>query len=388
MNHPGMHPSMAAAGQLQPVDTINIGQKRHPTADGVIDRAHRGSDDRELFIIGSSMDLLDPPRETNGYTSIAKASVLMYDPNLDKTYTFEDIGDANLGNCPSPQTGAAAPRMAATRAMSRALAQALNIAGAVAEEIAQGGSGQNAVQHQQQPNGAYQQQPSQQNQQPAQQGQPAQGGHVPAVKAQFPNAPDWKFQIASGNKKGTWIDDPTVDVQRDLLYWIGRGFFNKRYNDPRGDVDQAGKAIYDVPDQERAAIWQAEIARRQSGIQAAPTQPQPQQAVPNYGQPTQQQPAPQQAPAYVPPAAPQQQQAPQQPAYTPPVQQHQAPTPQGEWKATTAQIKDLMDLGKASGRVWPQVKQLCIDTFGHDNINGLDYDSHNMLRMAMNAQPI
>ena len=365
-----MHHSMAPADGLVNVEVNNISGRPHPKADSVIDRAHRGSKDREYFIVGSSMSVIDFPRAENNMTTIVHAQVRMFDSVSGTVHIYEDIGDANKENCNGP-IGAHAPRMASTRALSRALGQALNIAGAVAKEIMEGGTGQQAVQQQyNQQTGGYQQAPAQGGG-----GAPVQGGS--SVRGQFPNAASWKWTVPGGDHRNKQIDDPSVPTET-LQYWLGRGFFSKN--------QQTG--AFDVPDPERTAMFQAEIARRQNGDGAMQTPPQQQQPAPQYQQP--QQGAPQggyQPPQYQQPA--QQQQA--APQYQPPQQQMQQGTPQGGgngWVPTPQQINDLMQLGKNSNRNWPMVKQLSMDTFGKAEPRELSYDEFNMLRMQLGGQPI
>ncbi len=93
------------------------------------------------------------------------------------------------------------------------------------------------------------------------------------LKAQFPNAQDWKFKINMGANKGKYIFDPTCEnIVADLEWHIREGKLNKK--NPQTQQ-------YDIGDTERVAIFQAEIARRQgSGVPATPPAPaqQPQQA--------------------------------------------------------------------------------------------------------------
>jgi hypothetical protein len=353
------HPLMAPQGELEPVKTVNISGKNHPTADGMIDRAHRHLTDREYYLVGTKLTVVDTPRQDNGFTTMVHATVFVREPHTGETHSYDDIGDANVGNC-SGQTGQAAPRMASTRALSRALAQALNVAEAVAEEIHNGGSGQHAIQNQANGNGGY-------AAAPAQQGAPANN----PLAAQFPNAKPWKFTIPGGGKKDLHVLDPAVTVE-DLTYWMGRGFFSKN---PQ-------TSAYDIPDPEKTAIYQAAIPLKGNGAPAAPQGGAPMQQAPNYGQ--QQQPQQQQ---YAPPV-----QQTQQTAYTPPVQQQPnqqyAPPQANGWKAEPKDIAAMMQQGTASGRAWPQVKELAHATFGILEPKDLPKDAFSMLLVQLGGQPL
>lgn len=341
---------MAPAGALESVKTINIGGKNHPSADGMIDRAHRGSGDREYYIVGNEMKIVGLPSPENNMTTFVWAKVLMRESHTGETHSYEEIGDANKDNCNGP-VGLHTPRMASTRAMSRALAIALNIADVVAEEIAAGGTGQQAVQQQyNQQSGGYQAAP-QQNGAP-----PANAGANP-LAAQFPGAKEWQFNIPGGQKKDLKVWDPQVTVE-DLNYWLSRGFFTKDAN-----------GHYTVPNPEKTAIFHAAIALKQGGHVGQVQQPVQQQ---QYAPQTQQQ------NQYQPPAYGQ-----QPPQGQPPLQPQQ-----GGWKATQQDIMALMELGKAAGRNWPLVKQLSQDTFAVPEPINLDRESFNMLRMQLGGQPI
>lgn len=346
MTQPGWMPTdMAPVGGLGAPLVVNIGGRMHPTADGLIDRAHRGTTDRGMYFIGSKLTIVDPPRIENDKTAIVHAKAIFRDAQSGEMLEFEDLGDANVGNC-SGQTGMAFIRMAATRALSRAISQALNISEAVAEEIANGGTGNFAPSA-----GA----------QPGQQAQGQQQTNKPEVAAAFPNAPSWKFTINGGNHAKKRIDDPSVP-DSELTYQLGRGFNMKN--------QQTGN--YDVPDPERAAIFQAELNRRQAlgSQQPAPQGQQP--AAPNYGQQQQQ--------AYQPPV---------QQAYQPPAQQaYQPPVQQGAWSVQPTMITDLLNLCKAQGGNWMNVKQASLDDFGEGEPKNLDRDTFNMLRMRYGGAPI
>lgn len=140
-----MNTGMKPQGSLEPVKTVLIGSNPHPRADSVIDRGHRNLSDRGFYLVGVTV----APICVEPSLSFAcfKATVLVksdWEPE-NGVMSFDGIGDATPQNCSSPQTGAAYPRMAETRAVSRALAVAFNVADAVAEEIAAGGSGMVAV---------------------------------------------------------------------------------------------------------------------------------------------------------------------------------------------------------------------------------------------------
>lgn len=108
---------------MDPKYIVKISGKEHVTYDGLLDEAHaRG-------LQGISVEVVQQPREENGWTTIATALASFSDGRH-----FSEIGDANPKNCNS-KIAAHSIRMAATRAKARALRDALNIKGAALEEL-------------------------------------------------------------------------------------------------------------------------------------------------------------------------------------------------------------------------------------------------------------
>lgn len=108
---------------MDPKYIVKISGKEHVTYDGLLDEAHgRG-------LVGIAVEVVQQPREENGWTTIATALASFSDGRH-----FSEIGDANPKNCNS-KIAAHSIRMAATRAKARALRDALNIKGAAAEEL-------------------------------------------------------------------------------------------------------------------------------------------------------------------------------------------------------------------------------------------------------------
>ena len=340
------HETFALVGQLANLPTIGIQGRQHPSADGLVHRAHRDSTDRGFFLVGTNINLVQLPTPENNMTAIVIAKVIMEDQHGQR-YEFEGLGDANPQNC-SGQTGAAFPRMAETRAVSRALSVALNVSGAVAEEMLEAG-------------GAPQQAPATYQAPQQQYAPPAAPGAAPAPAAPQGNVPAWMYDMP-GNKypKGTKIYDPAVTVD-DLQFWLNKGMFKKN--------QQTGQ--YDIPDPERMAILQAEIARRQGGAPVVQAPGAPMQPAPVYNQ------APPPPPA---PGAPMQ----QAPAYQP------APgaAPAGPWQATPSDIAELIKLGMQSNTNLPAIKQMCQATFGVAEPNQLDKASFNVLRAQLGGHPL
>lgn len=337
------HQSFKPLNQLTNVKLVAIQGKQHPTADGLVGRAHRDSTDRGFHLVGVKVHLAMAPTPENNMTAIVIATVTMEDEQGVR-YEFEGLGDANPQNC-SGQTGAAYPRMAETRAVSRALSLALNIPDAVAEEIAEGGGVPAAP-------ATYQQQYA----------PPAAPGAAPA--APQGNIPQWKYTIA-GNKypKGTLITDPSVSLE-DIVFWRNKGLHQKN--------QQTG--AYDVPDPERVAIYDAEIARRQGGAPVVPQQ------APVYAPPAGAPPVYNQAPP--PPPVPGAPVAPQAPVYQP-------AAPQGSpWQASPTDMAELIKLGMASGVNLPAIKQMSQTTFGNPEPLQLDKASFNVLRAQLGGHPI
>lgn len=108
---------------MDPKYIVKISGKEHVTYDGLLDEAHtRG-------LVGIAVEVVQQPREENGWTTIATALASFSDGRH-----FSEIGDANPKNCNS-KIAAHSIRMAATRAKARALRDALNIKGAAFEEL-------------------------------------------------------------------------------------------------------------------------------------------------------------------------------------------------------------------------------------------------------------
>lgn len=343
---------MAPEGSLGGPKMVNIQGRQHPSADGLIDRSHRGSTDRGLYCVGSTIKAFVPPSPDNNFTAMVHFAVRYVHPNDPQTeFVWEDLGDANTQNC-GAQVAPHFIRMASTRALSRAHGQALNIAEAVAEEIANGGTGQQAVNNYQQQGQAAQPQ-YQQQQAPPQQGSVAPG----QIQQMFPGVASWKFTVRTGANAKKQIDDPTVTLE-DLQFHLQRGFFSKN---PQTQ-------IYDVQDTQSAQIYQAEIARRMGGHINVPQQQQPvqqPQGVPNYGQ-----------------AAPQQ----AQPQYQQPPMAQQ-PQQDLNWSAQNNMPK-LLNASKAYGAIWPDVLAWCAGSFGGKPPMQLSRDEFDMAMVAFGGQPL
>lgn len=102
---------------------VKISGKEHVTYDGLLDEAHSKG------LAGIAVEVVQQPREDNGWTTIATAMV-----SFSNGTHFSEIGDANPKNC-NAKIAAHSIRMAATRAKARALRDALNIKGAALEEL-------------------------------------------------------------------------------------------------------------------------------------------------------------------------------------------------------------------------------------------------------------
>ena len=108
---------------MDPKYIVKISGKEHVTYDGLLDEAHNRG------LVGIAVEVVQQPREENGWTTIATALASFSDGRH-----FSEIGDANPKNCNS-KIAAHSIRMAATRAKARALRDALNIKGAAFEEL-------------------------------------------------------------------------------------------------------------------------------------------------------------------------------------------------------------------------------------------------------------
>ncbi len=330
------HASLAAIGALDDLKFQNIGGKRHPTEDSLVDRSHRNSTDRGLVLIGGDSTLLQMPSPTNGERAIVKYVAKYADPN-GNILSFSGHGAADPTNC-SAMVAKHLVEMAETRARARAQAVAMNIKEAVAEEMAEGG-------------GVAAPQQAQAHTQAAAAGHSAPtgapGAHIP------PGKPAWWYNVP-GKKDdpsqphvGKRLDDPTVPLET-ISYWAGKGFFSK---------NPASNA-YDIPDPERTAMWRAELAHRQ-GAQSqsmTPTPPSPAQAALATNAPV--------------PAVP------------------QAPTVSATgWRASSQQLTALMKLGQSQTppMAYPQVKALALANFGKENPLEMDNAEFNMLRALLGA---
>lgn len=332
-----MPPGMNPLDELEPIKFIPIGKKNHPTADGLVDHAHRNSTDRGYYIVGSDMDVVVAPTADNNYHCIVKASVDVKCSESGDTHRYTDIGDANPKNCTSENTAAAYPRMAATRALGRALAQAFNITEALAEEMLESGAAAPAQQSR----------PAQQGSAPAQQAAGnAAGGRPQGMPASHPQG--WNGDVYWGSdhdgtkfkdyrpKLKIW--DPAIDD--GSLSWARDNLFPMKLRDKVTDDPNA------------YAMIEFEINRRAGGGDAAPAAP---ASTPNYGGG-----AKQAAPAAA----------------------------SGPRTIVSKDVADLMALGKAVGKTWPVVKQECADTFGVSEPIQLGWDDFNMLRTLLGGDPL
>lgn len=138
-----MSQGMKHLNGLDPTKTTPIGNKAHPTADGLVDKAHRNAIDRGFYIVGVDVAPLTLPTAELPMC-IFKAIIEVksdYEPD-NGVMRFCGIGDATPTNCTSANTAAAYPRMAETRAIGRAISLAFNVSEAMAEEMmAQGAAG-------------------------------------------------------------------------------------------------------------------------------------------------------------------------------------------------------------------------------------------------------
>lgn len=322
-------PNLKPLNGLEPTKAVPIGGgKQHPTADGLIDKAHRNATDRGFVFVGSTMELVARPGPENNMTAIVLATVSFrsqYEPDWG-VMTFTDMADANPTNCTSPNTAAAYPRMAATRALGRALAQALNVAEALAEEMVQNGG---LVPGQPVAAPAYAA--------PAAVA-PAGGYAAPAAAPGGVNFNGQAYLRANGNAitgftkdtKGKQLTDPTIDV--GSLQWM---------------ADKATLSDKVTVDAEFRNAALAEIQRRQGGavpMAAAPAAPvatlppAPVGAIP--GVPAALPPAPGMAPTTPPPPMP-----------------GAVPAPAAAWAPSSADIQNLVNLGAPKGYDWPKLVQ-------------------------------
>ncbi len=209
----------SALGDLAPMEYQQIQGKNHPTYGSILDRAHRNVTDRGFTYVGCREEVVQAPTMDNGMMAIVYAE-LTFEDDAGKEYRFGALGDATPDNV----TGFVKPaffRMASTRAKGRAMREALNIAEALDEEVAEG-TAQNVSTP---PRGG--------SSTPAASGTsapPAAGGNVPKVF--------W------GEHKGKLITDPSVPLK--ALEW-GLGKYSNRDK---------------TPDVASNAALEAEVARR------------------------------------------------------------------------------------------------------------------------------
>ena len=186
---------------LDDLQTTDIKGKSHPTADGLVSRAHRDSTDRGFYLVGTAMRVLMAPTPENNMTAIVhcqtKWGSVTPGPNGETEYTFEEIGDANADNC-NAQIAPHFIRMAATRAQSRCISVALNISQAAAEELLEGG-GHSGGQTQQRSNSSS-----------------SQGGGAANGSAKD-DLGGWNGNLWYGSDKGKHYTDPSISVK--TLQW-------------------------------------------------------------------------------------------------------------------------------------------------------------------------
>lgn len=122
----GLPPGLAAFNAVKPMATSALNGKALPTADALLNRAHRDAQDRGFAIVGTKSEVVQAPHPSNANLAIVKAIVYMkslYEPNQ-PIYSFEGLGDAD------PATGARVNGrilvLAETRAYTRAFGRALN----------------------------------------------------------------------------------------------------------------------------------------------------------------------------------------------------------------------------------------------------------------------
>lgn len=242
MQIPGSN-GLAGLDELGDPIMVDIQGKDHPSADGLIRRAHRNSDDRGFVFMGNTMTTLLLPTPEYEMCIVKAVVKFAYEDEPGNILEFEEIADATPDNC-GDMTGQAFVRMASTRALSRAMALALNVMGASAEEMAAGGGRKSK-----RSTGTME----------ASEDMP----DKPLVAKNFPSAKEWKFTIPGGDKKGLRIDDPQVEVE-DLNYW--RHEATNRANDETGFWMKDQKTgEYTKQDTERNKIFDAEIKRREGG---------------------------------------------------------------------------------------------------------------------------
>lgn len=131
----------APVGELEGLKYQDISGKNHPGADSLVDRANRNNNDPGYYLIGSKSTVVSVPTPDNGMYAcvVVDLKFRKLDDDVDPSYVY-DFGacaDATPENC-SGMTANALIRMAETRATSRAIQLAFNIAEASAEELAEG----------------------------------------------------------------------------------------------------------------------------------------------------------------------------------------------------------------------------------------------------------
>jgi hypothetical protein len=240
---------LAPIGALEATKVVNIQGRPHPTADGLIDKAHRNAGDRGLYLVGLSSSLLVAPSPGHEIC-VVQARGKFRSLDDDTILEFSGIGDASPGNC-SGHVAQHYIRMAETRAISRMLCFALNVSEVVAEELADG-----ALQ------GSFQAPNAPSVPIGAPQGAaPSSTGFVAPPAA--PGVQPWRYTIPGGAKKNMHISDPGVLIT-DLEWWA-----NKLGQVDASRLDPKTGQPYPV-DEQRVQLFREEIMRRQQQNAGAP----------------------------------------------------------------------------------------------------------------------
>ena len=293
--------------QCEDLKFQNIGNRPHPKADSVINRAHRDAADRGLYLVGSRCRVDQYPNDSNKNMAGVWVEATFHSIIEDGVFVFEGCADADPSNTTQGSTANALVRMAHTRALGRALSLALNIDEALAEEIAEGST--------------------------AAAGGNSGGGssNSGGVSSNTGGKPDWMYKIPMGRNKDKRIDDPTVDVS-DLEWFIANNKLNKK--NPQTNN-------YDLPDPERIALFQAEIAKRKG-------QSPPDVSNNNDGPPSE----------------------------------------SGGWKASPANISYLVGLGNKAGKNYAALKQECVNNFSKADPPSLTQDEFSTLCIMLGGEPV
>ena len=101
------------------------GNKEHPTWKAVLDALH------QMGLKSIETEIVMVPTPENGDTAIVKARITMEDSSF-----FEAVGLASASNVPNPNIAKHLLHMAETRAKGRAGRDAINVAEAILEEMA------------------------------------------------------------------------------------------------------------------------------------------------------------------------------------------------------------------------------------------------------------